>query len=104
MDIAELSFEKILKSRDFKPMNLEEFFLVLKDGILGLAYMHSHAIAHRDIKPGNIMKTNSNKLVIADFGGSVNLENSELEYSSKSSIGTFSVVGTVPYLDPILRR
>ena len=39
MDKADSDLKKILKNRDFKPMNIEEFFLVLKDGIYGLAYL-----------------------------------------------------------------
>ena len=82
MEIAKSDLKKVFKDRNFIPMNLKEFFLVLKDGIYGLTYMHSHAIAHRDIKPENIMKINSKKLVIADFGVSINLENSYMDSSN----------------------
>ena len=32
-----------------------------------------NSIAHRDIKPGNIMKLNLNKYVLADYGEGENL-------------------------------
>jgi len=35
--------------------------------------MHMNAIAHRDIKPGNIMQLNRNKYCIADYGEGENL-------------------------------
>lgn len=34
----------------------------------GLAHLHSHGLAHRDIKPGNVLLTHSGHLKIADFG------------------------------------
>src|SRR3974390_142671 len=33
-----------------------------------LHYAHSHGIAHRDIKPGNLLVTEDNQLKVADFG------------------------------------
>jgi len=35
--------------------------------------MHMNSIAHRDIKPGNIMQLNRNKYCIADYGEGKNL-------------------------------
>ncbi len=55
------------------PMTLFEFFPILKDSILGLVFMHINNIAHRDIKPGNIMKMNDNRYVIVDYGEGINV-------------------------------
>ena len=42
-------------------MNFLEFFPILRDSIVGLIFMHINNIAHRDIKPGNIMKMSNNR-------------------------------------------
>ncbi len=50
-----------------------EFFPIFRDSILGLVFMHINNIAHRDIKPGNIMKMSDKRYVIVDYGEGVNL-------------------------------
>ncbi len=50
-----------------------EFFSIFRDSILGLVFMHINNIAHRDIKPGNIMKMSNKRYVIVDYGEGVNL-------------------------------
>ncbi len=54
-------------------MTCIDFFSIFRDSILGLIFMHINNIAHRDIKPGNIMKMNENRYCIADYGEGVNL-------------------------------
>ena len=49
-------------------MSFDRFFPIFKDSILGLVFMHINNIAHRDIKPGNIMKMSKNRYCIADYG------------------------------------
>ncbi len=58
-------------------MHFLEFVPILRDSILGLIFMHLNNIAHRDIKPGNIMKMNKNRYCIADYGEGVNLNYQE---------------------------
>ena len=55
------------------PMTFAEFFPIFRDSILGLIFMHINNIAHRDIKPGNIMKMSDNRYVIVDYGEGVSL-------------------------------
>ena len=67
--------------------------------------MHSHAIAHRDIKPDNILKMQSGKIVLVDYGIGINLEGEEKydENNPQYQVGEWRLGGTRPYLDPILR-
>ena len=68
--IADLS-KMIEKSPTF--FTFFEFFSIFRDSILGLVFMHINNIAHRDIKPGNIMKMSDKRYVIVDYGEGVNL-------------------------------
>jgi serine/threonine protein kinase len=56
-----------------KKVDFQEVFPLIRDSILGTVFMHTNSIAHRDIKPGNIMKLDSNKYVIADYGEGKNV-------------------------------
>lgn len=58
----------------------------------GLEYMHSNNVAHRDIKPGNILILDGEYVKIADFGLSVELNN----HQNTSKVATF------PYRAPEL--
>jgi serine/threonine protein kinase len=49
-------------------MPLGEIVRVLLDVLDGLAYAHQEGMAHRDVKPSNIMLTRSGQTVITDFG------------------------------------
>lgn len=61
------------------------------------AFMHSQSIAHRDIKPGNILLDAYNRIKIADFGLSQKMDNKD------SNIWRFG--GTRPFLSPeIIKR
>ena len=56
-----------------QPMHFVEFFPILRDSILGVIFMHINNIAHRDIKPGNIIKMDNNRYCIVDYGEGINL-------------------------------
>ena len=53
--------------------NMIDFLPLLMHTVLGLTFMHMKKIAHRDIKPGNIMVFGKNDYRLADYGAGMNL-------------------------------
>lgn len=51
-----------------KPDRLADRLCLFKQLVQGVHYLHSHGIAHRDIKTENLLITNTSKLKITDFG------------------------------------
>jgi len=54
-------------------MNFKEFFPVFRDSILGLTYLHSKNIVHRNIKPSAIAKIEDWLYKITDYGEGISL-------------------------------
>uniref|UniRef100_A0A8D0CJ45 Serine/threonine-protein kinase TAO3 n=1 Tax=Scleropages formosus TaxID=113540 RepID=A0A8D0CJ45_SCLFO len=51
-----------------KPLQEVEIAAITHGALLGLAYLHSHAMIHRDVKAGNILLTEPGQVKLADFG------------------------------------
>eukprot|EP01062_Namystynia_karyoxenos_P072754 TRINITY_DN691_c0_g4_i1.p1 TRINITY_DN691_c0_g4~~TRINITY_DN691_c0_g4_i1.p1 ORF type:complete len:1619 (+),score=343.99 TRINITY_DN691_c0_g4_i1:486-4859(+) len=58
----------------------------VRDIVRGLAFLHSHGIVHRDMKPHNVLLGIDGQCKLADFGASAKL--SQLATTSQGIIGT----------------
>jgi serine/threonine protein kinase len=111
----------LLENIEKKTLNKSQKINIMKDILQGLAYIHNrkpYSLIHRDIKPTNILLTNSKVAKITDFGLSkfanyyrnnsndnlVNLDNStqinQTELSKKLIEDLTSFVGTERYMAP----
>jgi len=57
------------RDRNNRPiLKVDEIRPMIRDVVLGLEYIHFQGIIHRDIKPGNLLISNSGTVKISDFG------------------------------------
>jgi serine/threonine-protein kinase len=66
---------------------------ILAQSCRGLAYAHRHGVVHRDVKPGNLLRSRDGLVKLADFGIAKAAEQSDI-----TKVG--SVLGTAAYLAP----
>src|SRR3954468_9802205 len=66
---------------------------ILAQACRGLDYAHRNGVVHRDVKPGNLMRSEEGMVKLADFGIAKAAEDSDI-----TKIG--SVLGTAAYLAP----
>ncbi len=79
--------------RDDGWMRVEEAVAVIEQACEGLHYAHRHGVVHRDVKPGNLLRSRTGEVKLADFGIA-----KATEQSSITQVG--SVLGTAAYLAP----
>ena len=84
--------EEISKST---PLTVDRSLEIIEGVLAALSYSHSNGIIHRDIKPGNIMLTDSGDVKVMDFGIARAMDDIGATMTS-----TWSVVGTAQYLSP----
>lgn len=65
---------------------------VLNDVLGALASAHAAGIVHRDVKPGNVLLTQSNTMKVADFGIA--------KANGTANTVTGQIVGTMAYMSP----
>jgi serine/threonine-protein kinase len=79
--------------RDHGPMDVEQAVDVITQACRGLDYAHRNGVVHRDVKPGNLLVSDSDVVKLADFGIA-----RATDQSSITQVG--SVLGTAAYLAP----
>jgi len=79
--------------RDYGHLGVDETLAIVVQACHGLAYAHRHGVVHRDVKPGNLLRSEEGVVKLADFGIA-----KAAEQSSITQVG--SVLGTAAYLAP----
>src|ERR1700710_563024 len=79
--------------RDQGKLGLDEGVSALVQSCRGLDYAHRNGVVHRDVKPGNLLRSTEGVVKLADFGIA-----KAAEQSSITQVG--SVLGTAAYLAP----
>ncbi|MBW0476180.1 hypothetical protein O181_015895 [Austropuccinia psidii MF-1] len=71
-----------------KPGKIDEKYaqLIIRETLIGMNYIHHQDIIHRDIKSANILLTNSNRIVLCDFGIAAPLQSTN--HKRSTFIGT----------------
>ena len=86
-----------LKQRLGKPIPWEEAVRILIPVARGLHYAHHQGIVHRDVKPSNILITQSGEPMLTDFGiAKILIDTGE----TSDLTGTGMGVGTPEYMSP----
>jgi serine/threonine protein kinase len=79
--------------RDDGWVEVDEAVSIIEQACEGLHYAHRHGVVHRDVKPGNLLRSLEGEVKLADFGIA-----KATEQSSITQVG--SVLGTAAYLAP----
>jgi serine/threonine-protein kinase len=79
--------------RDDGWVEVDEAISIIGQACEGLHYAHRHGVVHRDVKPGNLLRSAEGQVKLADFGIA-----KATEQSSITQVG--SVLGTASYLAP----
>jgi serine/threonine protein kinase len=79
--------------RDDGWVEVDEGVAIIEQACEGLHYAHRHGVVHRDVKPGNLLRSRDGEVKLADFGIA-----KATEQSSITQVG--SVLGTAAYLAP----
>ncbi|NPV87100.1 MAG: SUMF1/EgtB/PvdO family nonheme iron enzyme [Anaerolineae bacterium] len=85
-----------LRQRMGRKMTLEEAGRLLLPLMRALGYAHGKGVVHRDVKPGNILLSDSGEPQLADFGIARLLEDAEATHLTSTGMG----VGTPEYMAP----
>lgn len=80
---------------DGSPVPIDEAVEIVSGVLAALEYSHHRGLVHRDIKPGNVMLTNTGEVKVMDFGIARAMEDSQATMTQ-----TDAVVGTAQYLSP----
>lgn len=75
-----------------RPSALGEAIAIVRQMAQGLGEAHSHGILHRDVKPSNVMLTESGLVKIVDFGLA--------RVMTESTASQTGIAGTIRYMSP----
>ena len=75
-------------------LELHEAMFILDQACRGLEHAHRHGVVHRDVKPGNLLRSDDGVVKLADFG----IAKAGDAVSRITQVG--SVLGTAAYLAP----
>ncbi|MBX5441872.1 MAG: serine/threonine protein kinase, partial [Solirubrobacteraceae bacterium] len=87
------SVAQILRDRGGQGLGVEETLAIVVQACHGLDYAHRQGVVHRDVKPGNLLRSPDGIVKLADFGIA-----RATDQSSITQVG--SVLGTAAYLSP----
>lgn len=93
MPLAQGSLVDFLHELQNKPAKILD---LMRQICAGLAYVHAQGIFHRDIKPGNILRTEAGGWALADFGLAVEAERQTTALTSTMRAGLGSWWYTAP--------
>jgi eukaryotic-like serine/threonine-protein kinase len=79
--------------RDRGHLDVDQAVEIITQACRGLDYAHRNGVVHRDVKPGNLLVSDSDVVKLADFGIA-----RAADQSSITQVG--SVLGTAAYLAP----
>src|SRR6201987_907460 len=79
--------------RDHGRMEVDQAVDVVTQACRGLDYAHRNGVVHRDVKPGNLLVSDSDVVKLADFGIARAVDQSSITQAG-------SVLGTAAYLSP----
>ena len=79
--------------RDRGHLEVAQAIDIVSQACRGLDYAHRNGVVHRDVKPGNLLVSDSDVVKLADFGIA-----RAVDQSSITQVG--SVLGTAAYLSP----
>ena len=79
--------------RDRGHLDVDQGVEIIAQSCRGLEYAHRNGVIHRDVKPGNLLVSDSDVVKLADFGIA-----RAVDQSSITQVG--SVLGTAAYLAP----
>jgi len=77
------------------PLDPDEAVRVTSGVLTALEYSHRAGVVHRDIKPGNVMLTNSGQVKVMDFGIARAISDSAATVAQ-----TTAILGTAQYFSP----
>ncbi len=80
--------------KDEGRMDLGDALSMVTQACAGLEYAHRNGVVHRDVKPGNLLRSGDGVVKLADFG----IAKAMSDESAITQIG--SVLGTAAYLAP----